>query len=172
MKPINTFYNGDYFRSRLEARWAVFFTKLNIKYIYEPEGFVSKKGETYLPDFYLPDTYLRDDKGLYIEIKNINHEIDNIKCAEWFDRNIVLFRGKPIDNLWNDGGSYNGFQCFPNWDDNMLFWICDNCKTTKIEYYEGNYNDCPNCKKGKCNENKLYEIALDSSMTRFEHFNK
>jgi hypothetical protein len=32
-------YNGYRFRSRLEARWAVFFDELGVAYRYEPEGF-------------------------------------------------------------------------------------------------------------------------------------
>lgn len=31
IKPIETHYNGYRFRSRLEARWAVFFDALGIK---------------------------------------------------------------------------------------------------------------------------------------------
>ena len=38
-KAIETIYNGFRFRSRLEARWAVFFDNLSVKYRYEPEGF-------------------------------------------------------------------------------------------------------------------------------------
>ena len=52
LKPIETIYNGYRFRSRLEARWAVFFDACGIKYQYEPEGF--NIGFRYLPDFYLP----------------------------------------------------------------------------------------------------------------------
>ena len=39
IKPIETVYNGYRFRSRLEARWAVFFDEAEIPYEYEPEGF-------------------------------------------------------------------------------------------------------------------------------------
>lgn len=52
---IQTEYNGYLFRSRLEARWAVFFDALGIEYEYEPEGIVLSDGTQYLPDFYLPD---------------------------------------------------------------------------------------------------------------------
>ena len=54
IKAIETYYNGYRFRSRLEARWAVFFDKLGIKYEYEKEGF-DLDGVWYLPDFWLPD---------------------------------------------------------------------------------------------------------------------
>lgn len=51
IKPIETVYNGYRFRSRLEARWAVFFDALGVEYEYEPEGFSDGKNK-YLPDFY------------------------------------------------------------------------------------------------------------------------
>jgi hypothetical protein len=53
MKPIETQYHGHRFRSRLEARWAVFFDTLGIEYWYEHEGF-DLDGLWYLPDFWLP----------------------------------------------------------------------------------------------------------------------
>lgn len=51
---IQTTYNGYRFRSRLEAKWAVFFDAMGVKYEYEKEGYKLKTGP-YLPDFYLPD---------------------------------------------------------------------------------------------------------------------
>jgi hypothetical protein len=63
IKPIETVYKGYRFRSRLEARWAVFFDECKIKYEYEPEGFETEDGDKYLPDFYLP--YF----DLYVEVK-------------------------------------------------------------------------------------------------------
>lgn len=56
-KPIETHYNGYRFRSRLEARWAVFFDALGIKYEYELEGF-ELAGGRYLPDFWFPELRL------------------------------------------------------------------------------------------------------------------
>lgn len=53
IKAIETRYAGCRFRSRLEARWAVFLDQLNIGWEYEPEGFETPAGR-YLPDFYLP----------------------------------------------------------------------------------------------------------------------
>lgn len=62
MKAIETIYNGYRFRSRLEARWAVFFDTLGIEYRYEDEGY-DLDGVWYLPDFYLPQY------NYFIEIK-------------------------------------------------------------------------------------------------------
>ena len=38
-QPIETFYKNCKFRSRQEARWAVFFDELSVKWEYEVEGF-------------------------------------------------------------------------------------------------------------------------------------
>lgn len=69
IKAIETRYNGYRFRSRLEARWAVFFDKMGIEYIYELDGFerTLDGGETirYLPDFYFPKC------GLFGEVKGV-----------------------------------------------------------------------------------------------------
>lgn len=64
IKAIETYYNGYRFRSRLEARWAVFFDELEIEYQYEPEGFELSNGKRYLPDFYLPR------HKIYVEVKS------------------------------------------------------------------------------------------------------
>ena len=50
IKAIETKYKGYRFRSRLEARWAVFFETLGAQWDYEPEGFQLQNG-WYLPDF-------------------------------------------------------------------------------------------------------------------------
>jgi len=54
LKPIETQYNGYKFRSRLEARWAVYFDTMDIQYEYEKEGYDLGSVGNYLPDFWLP----------------------------------------------------------------------------------------------------------------------
>lgn len=69
IEAIQTRYAGHHFRSRLEARWAVFFNALGIEYLYEPEAFPVQDpagfcGEwAYLPDFYLPES------DVWVEVK-------------------------------------------------------------------------------------------------------
>jgi hypothetical protein len=63
VRPIETRYAGCRFRSRLEARWAVFFDEMRIPWQYEVEGFTLSDGHRYLPDFLLPDC------GTWIEVK-------------------------------------------------------------------------------------------------------
>jgi hypothetical protein len=59
---IQTRYAGCHFRSRIEARWAVFFDALGLIWHYEVEGFRLPSG-FYLPDFELPSV------KCFIEVK-------------------------------------------------------------------------------------------------------
>lgn len=54
IKAIETLYRGNRFRSRLEARYAVFFDTLGIAWEYEKQGY-DLNGVRYLPDFWLPE---------------------------------------------------------------------------------------------------------------------
>jgi hypothetical protein len=73
IKAIETTYKGYRFRSRLEARWAVFFDTMGIEWKYEDQGyekeiFSNGKTETlrYPPDFFLPNRY---GTGVFVEVK-------------------------------------------------------------------------------------------------------
>jgi hypothetical protein len=66
IKPIQTRYRGYHFRSRLEARWAVFFDALCVEWEYEPEGFVLPDGAHYLPDFRVR---FADGRTAWFEVK-------------------------------------------------------------------------------------------------------
>ena len=52
---IETKYKGYRFRSRLEARWAIFLDELRVAWEYEKEGYDLGEAGWYLPDFWLPD---------------------------------------------------------------------------------------------------------------------
>ena len=66
MKPLETNYSGITFRSRAEARWAVFFDKMNWKWDYEDQGYELHSGKRYLPDFKIS---LPDKAEWYVEVK-------------------------------------------------------------------------------------------------------
>jgi hypothetical protein len=70
LQPIETSYRGYRFRSRLEARWAVFLDAAEIQWEYESEGF-DLSGTYYLPDFWLPG------QRSFLEIKP--------RASEWLD---------------------------------------------------------------------------------------
>lgn len=79
IKAIETKYKGYRFRSRLEARWAVFFDALGIEWEYEKEGYQLNTGERYLPDFYLPDT------KTWVEVKGVMSADESTKLGRFLD---------------------------------------------------------------------------------------
>lgn len=97
LRAIQTEYRGYLFRSRLEARWAVFFDALGLKWEYEPEGYDLPSGR------YLPDFYLRDFK-VFAEIKPSDFPvkdagtIERCLCHELADLAgtcVFMFAGDP-----------------------------------------------------------------------------
>jgi hypothetical protein len=78
MKAIETRYKGYRFRSRLEARWAVFFDAIGARWEYEREAYdLGADVGCYLPDFfvYMSPTWERaritPGAGYWIEIKPV-----------------------------------------------------------------------------------------------------
>lgn len=96
LKAIETHYKGYKFRSRLEARWAVFFDSYGIDYEYEIEGFELENGLRYLPDFYIPSL------GVYVEVKpNKGFSLVELKKIDAFalggDNQLLLIMGSPTN---------------------------------------------------------------------------
>jgi hypothetical protein len=90
IQPIETLYKGYRFRSRLEARYAVFFDSLGLEYRYEEEGFELPDGIRYLPDFWFPQL------NCWVEIKGQDPtEEEHAKClaVAQSGRRIYLFAG-------------------------------------------------------------------------------
>jgi hypothetical protein len=85
IKAIETLYKGYRFRSRLEARWAVFFDSLAWNWSYELEGYKFADGTCYLPDFYLPDL------EIFVEIKGQEPTAEEYKKADNLKKS-----GKPV----------------------------------------------------------------------------
>jgi len=66
MKPIQTVYHGYRFRSRTEARWALFFETMGFRWVYEEQGFVLDRNGCYLPDFRVT---LPNEQERYCEVQ-------------------------------------------------------------------------------------------------------
>lgn len=87
MQPIETEYRGTTFRSRLEARWAVFFDEMDIGWLYEGKTFQTEFG-TYTPDFFLffrTPNGVADFNGCYAEVKPVfptGLEINKMRAIE------------------------------------------------------------------------------------------
>ena len=99
IKAIETVYNGYRFRSRLEARWAVFFDALGWEFEYEKEGFELGKAGRYLPDFHL----VKSD--IWVEVKpnrqlSAKEKNKILWLAHYAKRPVIVVRGAPWpDNL-------------------------------------------------------------------------
>jgi hypothetical protein len=99
IKAIETRYKGYRFRSRLEARWAVFFDALGLQWDYEPEGFTLPSGTKYLPDFRVVGAGITH----WYEVKPSNQAQD-AKLSEFASSvddagHVTLLAGDPIDAL-------------------------------------------------------------------------
>lgn len=109
MKAIETEYKGYKFRSRLEARWAVFFDAANIQYDYELEGYEIGNGEWYLPDFYLPKFQI------FVEIKPKGMTKEQRAEAIEKCRKFRTVSGKAIFITYGDPAT-DGWGVFFGWD--------------------------------------------------------
>jgi hypothetical protein len=92
LKPIPTKYDGYYFRSRTEARYAVLWKACYWPYEYERQGFALERGP-YLPDFYLPQ------QGAWLEVKGVEpsfREEDLCECLAVETRQpVIISWGQP-----------------------------------------------------------------------------
>ena len=157
IKPIETRYKGYRFRSRLEARWAVFFDALGIEWEYEPEGYDLGDAGWYLPDFWLKNIGLRgQEPGIWAEIKpeapteTEENKLEKLVIGTKTDGVILI--GAPQANAQDhllDGHYQYAYEpqnegcCW--WDNCMTFMKCYSCGAMKIEFLEGNYMYCHKC---------------------------
>ena len=115
MTPISTAYCGHLFRSRLEARWAVFFDALGMPWEYEPQGFRLSNGAMYLPDFRLSGVDTNGDKFLFwVEVKPEHGDDKGEDKARQFakefaqsnvdayTKGVLVVRGLPTKGFYDD----------------------------------------------------------------------
>lgn len=116
IKPIETVYKGYRFRSRLEARWAVFFDTIHAQWEYEPEGFMLEDGNMYLPDFLVHNVRgmgakdKRQGDDIYVEIKGVLDNYDLHKIELFSNHKPIIIFGQIPDYGYT--GSY--------WEDAMV----------------------------------------------------
>lgn len=150
--PKPTVYKGYLFKSRLEARWAVFFDECQIAWRYEPESFVydapNLGGTTgYKPDFYFPDF------DVYGEVKPSDEKLmeNKYRYGEAIDfgstpvsKGLVILGPLPKTNifkaptwsfLFHEQGVCNGSATpgIKNGKGGFFFdWYSDDCLTGEI----------------------------------------
>ena len=183
LKAIDTAYKGHLFRSRLEARWAVFFDALGLQWEYEVEGY-DLDGVWYLPDF-----KVKTPQGsiMWIEVKNFETRSDKkfarfseaVMAAaghgEW-PRTALVFGtplqfincnmrfcprcGLPTDNSYSIHGMMSGSNA--PWYD---YW-CDPCDFEtpsggdNPRYEDGLNHTCYVPHKGRITVPEMEDIAL------------
>lgn len=96
LKPIQTEYKGYLFRSRLEARWAVFFDECGVEWEYEKEGYDLGNGMYYLPDFVLHGVEGRCNSDLFVEVKGVLTEEDEEKIEAFVQYGYTLDKAKGL----------------------------------------------------------------------------
>lgn len=156
LKAIETTYQNHRFRSRLEARWAVFFDVVGFRYVYEPEGY-DLGGIWYLPDFYLPDP------KAFLEIKpedptdEQRHKAQLLAMAS--GKEVWIISGQPYwatyriwgfdpitdeaDEHFSPTGNHM-MDCSPYW-----FVQCRRCIQVGMEseeYHNPEYDGPPSCR--------------------------
>jgi len=187
IKAIETEFLGHLYRSRLEAKWAVFFKTLGIRYEYEPEGFEMGDGLRYLPDFRLPD------HKCWVEIKGTKPtKKEQLKCkllALKTKEPVLLFIGEPYFNC-----TWYEYKFLKHWLEpcHIEEMIKDHkeypCfhglhKTTTREGFVGTLNH-PNCGTGELGEAEfdwynytkypelIHDAYIAARQARFEHGKK
>lgn len=170
---IETRYKGYRFRSRLEARWAVFFDALKLRWEYEKEGYDLGDLGPYLPDFWLPDV------NMWAEVKPLLFtNTEKAKCRALTDATgypclmLVALPDKtsywatvPMDEGYDieiDGQEYAGTM-----DYLLTTWHLD----------ERRFYSSPGCTGADCADVMVfgdrYEFAVTAARAaRFEHGEK
>jgi hypothetical protein len=158
MNAIETHYNGYKFRSRLEARWAVFFDSLGVKYQYEKEGYDLGDLGGYLPDFYIPSANLHVeikpkmpqakelDKLMAFHVKlqehwaqqTIHHVYSACEHEQDPTETFNLLVGSPYVDT-TPRMDYGIYGMTPNWEEPTCFlglwaicWICGHLTSTRV----------------------------------------
>jgi hypothetical protein len=89
---IETIYRGNRFRSRTEAKWAVFFDLIGEPYEYEPQGVRLPSGP-YLPDFWLPRA------STWFEVKGSWEAVGSLgkyaELAAASEHQVIVIAGQP-----------------------------------------------------------------------------
>lgn len=170
IKTIPTLYDGITFRSRLEARWAVFFNLLEIKWFYEYEGYQLEAG-WYLPDFWLPN------QQMFMEIKpNAPTALELTLCMQlcmMTQKEVYLHPGA-IENPYARQFNEDAVKFYTNGcDDRPYFWCrCAKCGKLGVEFM-GCYErlcDCVRGDKGFSGNDFILTNAFDTAAKfRFDY---
>lgn len=85
--PIPTILAGVSYRSRLEARHAIYFQQRGLAFLYEPHTYHFRTGGAYRPDFFLPGSlqswYEVKPTRLLAERELRTENAPDRRCGRW-----------------------------------------------------------------------------------------
>lgn len=177
VKALETRYAGCRFRSRLEARWAVFFDEMHIQWEYEPQGFLVD-GTPYLPDFWLPH------QNVYYEVKprallsDYRQRLELL--AQLGKRRVVLAAGnipRPDRHqpaCAEDDSAEFFMEVFDKegWDNYYAWCRCDTCGATDVQFMGFADRNCscyPGDKGAAYDHLEILAAYRAARSARFEH---
>lgn len=131
IKAIDTRYAGHLFRSRLEARWAVFLDQLGLRWEYEPEGFEIYDGTRYLPDFRITVT---SGACHWLEVKPL-HITDDPKFTA-FKKAVVKL------------------------DNEIFMAYADMVSGSPLQWLQAGHSFCPRCGKPMHKDLETFEFEM------------
>ena len=181
--PKETEFNGEIYKSRLEARWAIMFDYMGLPYFYEPLAISYRwhsRNTKYYPDFLVQDItfcpYSYSDnatKNVYLEVKFRDYIPTTRDWTKWAslrqqtDNFAVIFGlGWHYGNSIHEGDSLliqhhnESMQPYPG---SLGFYQCDRCTQTWVEFTGiDEWDYCPYCQntRGLTDAfNRAYEEA-------------
>lgn len=150
MRPKRTEFKNTVYRSKLEAKWAVFFDSLGLRYEYEPHFEEVSLG--YYPINYAPDFYL-EDLDIHVEVKPKELEDSEIEKVLAWARDIgpMLILNQSYPHQTDDG--------YP-----FVYWKYKRDRPGRIQRW---WCECPQC--GKIDLSYKNDIPRECYKTCFEH---
>jgi hypothetical protein len=156
-EPIETPYGGVVFRSKLEARWAMFLDSFAIVWEYEPRFVELPSGVNYLPDFRLPeiDTWLEvkgDHNERVFKFDEFSKAVQEHSARAGYGDEVVAILGRPP------------FGPFTAWEpEDQILSACEYCNAWQWWSKFGTYT-CRNCKTAKSWSYRGYAAASRSNL--------
>lgn len=177
IKAIPTFFNGVQYKSRLEARWSLFFDLLDVIHMYEPFT-IQSNGIAYTPDFYIHGG-IKDQSSkhndLIVEIKPKRPNDAYLRyLMRWHNpakTTIVIFY-KDVDNfisgphLMISGIKGRKHSCI----DECFINECEQCKKfVVVPYHIRRERYCLDCASGGRQNAKTTDYAIAQAVNyRFD----
>jgi DNA-directed RNA polymerase subunit RPC12/RpoP len=164
LKAIETEYRGFRFRSRSEARHAVFLDCLRIRWTYEAQGYNLGRDCLYLPDFDLIDI------GCWLEIKGppptASEKRKAVALSSQAGKPVVIFHGEISPRMVGDIAT-TGYH-----PDNYSWAACSVCgKVEIIDILAFRSVDCRVCKRRRlfrATTTALRQAYIAARSARFE----